>query len=232
MNRVRWNPVTGHVLVSGSQDALVKVWDIRAPQKSTLTLNCNHEVRDLQYAPQSADRIVVALESGALQLWDVRNPGKPEAQVVAHQGMILCALWHPDRAGILATGGRDGQIRLWDLTGAATATHTIQTLADGVGRLAWRPGSANQLVSSATVTDCDLHLWDVEQPFVPLRSWTHHADIITDVQWHDDNALFTCSRDGRLARVTLEEGETHSSHLSRAAHAWSAAEHLTVRVSV
>eukprot|EP01128_Nolandella_sp_AFSM9_P009468 TRINITY_DN6069_c0_g1_i1.p1 TRINITY_DN6069_c0_g1~~TRINITY_DN6069_c0_g1_i1.p1 ORF type:complete len:534 (+),score=35.48 TRINITY_DN6069_c0_g1_i1:80-1681(+) len=225
VNRVNWHPTNGYLLFSGSQDATVKLWDTRNHTKSSSTFRCASEVRDVQLNPQQPSRFVTALENGTLQIWDVRNTSAPESSIVgAHQGFVLTIAWHPDLKDRLASGGRDGKIKIWDTSATRrTPTTTIQTLAVGVGRVSWRPGYTSQLASVASLTDFDIHIWDVDSPYVPLGTLGVHSNVVSGIQWHlGGSHLVSCGKDGMLIRHNVETTSKHPyADLPSTALAWS-----------
>ena len=58
---------------------------------------------------------LAGLHGRVLQLRDLRQaPGRPAVQR-AHPSRALCVAFSAGQAGVLATGGDDGRVRLWDL---------------------------------------------------------------------------------------------------------------------
>ena len=194
VNRVAWHPSENNLLVSGSQDGTIKMWD-RRQAESILTLKPNSEsVRDVQYCPTSQSRLAASFDNGTVQVWDVRKVKKREAKLSGHNGIVLAIDWHPKRPNILASGGRDRWIHVWDLASPAAplagsrsrARHaparSIQTIAS-VSRVSWRPGYKYQLASSASVLDNTVQVWSTLRPYAPLACVRGHNNVTTGVLW-------------------------------------------------
>lgn len=56
-----------------------------------------------------------AQDSGAIRILDARQPGQALLELRGHTGPVNCLDWSPLRRGLLATGGDDCQVLLWDL---------------------------------------------------------------------------------------------------------------------
>lgn len=83
VNRINWHPLEDHLLVSGSQDMTIKLWDRRGR-----TYNCqtscqprSEAVRDVQFNPHQPHLFAAACENGSLQVWDRRKTAAPVLRV-------------------------------------------------------------------------------------------------------------------------------------------------------
>ncbi len=95
-------------------------------------------------------------------MWDIRNPSTCERKITAHHGLAMTLAWHPEERSIIASGGRDRLIKVWDLNPHTTnPKHTIQTIAS-LGRMAWRPNHPSHIASIAALGDLKIHVWLVE----------------------------------------------------------------------
>lgn len=132
VNRVCWHPTEPSWLLSASQDGNVKLWDVRQtkrPQSMTTFDEKSSSVRDVQVAPLASNYFAAAYENGSIQIWDIRR-GRVRT-LNAHQGLVMCLDWHPTERDILASGGRDRTIKIWDigfgsLSASAAAASTLR----------------------------------------------------------------------------------------------------------
>ena len=116
VNRVAWHASDAHLLLSGSQDGTIKMWD-RRQQQSTVTLKPNAQsVRDVQFSPTSPWRLAACFDNGTVQLWDVRKAKNNISKLTAHNGIVLAIDWHPTQDDIIASGGRDRWIHVWNIS--------------------------------------------------------------------------------------------------------------------
>lgn len=151
VNRVSWHPQDPSVLLSGSQDGMVKLWDTRA-KASKATFNEREAVRDVAWHPTKTNVFAAAYESGMVQIWDASNNRSPLHTINAHQGLALCVDWHPTLPDVLASGGRDRMVNVWDISNGTTnrtaPKHVIRTISS-VGRIQWRPGHTDHIATAA-----------------------------------------------------------------------------------
>ena len=181
VNRLCWQPSDPHILASGSQDGTVRVWDLRAGCKLTLSGSMD-SVRDVRFNPFYSYSLACACEDGNIQIWDLRKPSSYEQKITAHQGLVLALDWHPDMRHTLASGGRDRLIKIWDVTQSKLPQHTIQTISS-VTRVQWRPSHPNHIASSANLIDFDVHVWNIQFPYIPLSSFKGHRDAALGFKW-------------------------------------------------
>ncbi|KAL0491142.1 GATOR complex protein [Acrasis kona] len=198
VNSIDWSPKDDAILLSGSQDGTIKLWDIRQPQCAK-TFACNSEVRSVKFSPHYNTVFSAGVETGDVQIWDIRQESRCKRIFPAHNGLILTVDWHPMSKNHIATGGRDRVIKLWDMNTVSRPVNQVQTIAS-VTQLLFRPENPNHLVSCANIMDHNVHLWDLTSPYVPLLTFEGHVNIVTGMLWHKNSPdiLVTCGKDGKL----------------------------------
>jgi WD repeat-containing protein 68 len=179
---VRFCANSTDVFVSCGQDGSVRMFDLRSLEHSTIIYEPNaKDERDANGArmsptlaqqtmstPQPLLRLATsphdthllatfAQDSNVVRLLDVRQPGQALFELRGHGGPINCIEWSPHRRGILASGGDDCQVLLWDLFNPATQTVNGSGQTEPhrnpiaswqcdfeVGNLGWVPRLSNQ----------------------------------------------------------------------------------------
>lgn len=112
VNRISFHPTEPVILLSASQDGVVKLWDLRERSAARLSFECKAEsVRDVQFSTTDTNQFVAGFENGTVQRWDIRQPLKFEQRINAHNGPVFAVEWHPE-GRYLATGSRDKTIRV------------------------------------------------------------------------------------------------------------------------
>ena len=188
---------------------------------------CERASSDLTFSvdfnPFYHNYFAAAFDDGTVQAWDLRKPNACERRITAHdgkrtkeieekvvicsflKGLVLSVAWHPQDSSILASGGRDGTVKVWDLNVANRPRYQIQTIA-AVGKVCWRPKCTYQICSSAAVIDFSMQIWDLHRPTVPLATISGHGDVVTGMVWPNESphSVITASKDGTIAQVTRE----------------------------
>lgn len=179
-------------------------------------------VRDAQFSPAGGGvEFAAAFENGTVQKWDLRAPSSFVRKWSAHNGLALAVDWHPD-GRVLASGGRDRLIKLWDTkTDSRKPFHQVQTIAP-VAQIRWRPGHPTQIASTSLSIDNRIQIFDLCSPFVPILTVGEAEDAVTGLSWHSPGTLVSCSKDARL-RVSALSASGKAPHriLNPCTSAWS-----------
>ncbi|XP_049873405.1 GATOR complex protein WDR24 [Pectinophora gossypiella] len=204
VNKVSFHLTEPALLISGSQDGMMKCFDLRMKEVARTFISNTESIRDVQFSPHAAHTFAAVSENGSVQLWDVRRHERCLHQFTAHSGPVFACDWHPDLPW-LATASRDKTIKVWDIHAKPNLEHTIYTIAS-VGHVKWRPQKKYQVASCALVLDCAVHVWDVRRPHVPLATFAEHRDVTTAIAWQQEpHAFLSTSRDCSLYRHRFTE---------------------------
>jgi len=98
------------VLISGSLDNTVKVWDIRSG-KATKTL-FGH-IEGVWAVASDRLRLVSGSHDRTIKVW-AREDGRCTATLVGHRGAVTCLALGED---MIISGSDDGDVRLWNFSG-------------------------------------------------------------------------------------------------------------------
>lgn len=172
-----WNPLHKGLLVSGSDDGQIGVWDVQSclqsgapsPRSSRVTSMPLYSftsgvgsVYDIQWNPFQQHLFGTAIGKGVLKLWDTRER-KAVLDLQTHSTDIMCMAYSPHFEHYLASASAEGTVRVWD----ARRMELNNPLLDlrehegGVLSLTWNAhkSSANMLLSAGEDHRC--FLWDV-----------------------------------------------------------------------
>ncbi|CEH15227.1 WD40 repeat-containing protein [Ceraceosorus bombacis] len=123
------------VLLSGSYDKTLRVFDTRTPEKG-LMANVHEDVECLTWDPWNANRFIASFEDGLVKAYDVRSlpnapssspPSKSSATkqqhvtqalftLAAHDGACTSVSFSKDVKGCFVTGGTDKLAKVWNAT--------------------------------------------------------------------------------------------------------------------
>ncbi|PMD57098.1 WD40 repeat-like protein [Hyaloscypha bicolor E] len=135
-------PFDSAAFLSSSYDHHLKLY-----ATETLSVNANFDLNSIIYthalSPIASHVLVAcATQHPAVRLVDLRT-GSSTHSLVGHHGALLSLAWSPTLEHILASGGIDGTVRLWDIRKSSGALGVLNmedstgiTGMDGVGRSA------------------------------------------------------------------------------------------------
>ncbi|WYZ44560.1 hypothetical protein EsH8_VII_000996 [Colletotrichum jinshuiense] len=223
VNSLDINPHRQTTLLSGSQDGMVRYFDIRAPVQSRsggLTYSprgaykCNADgVRQVKWSPKDGFYFACGTESGVVLKWDVRKIAQPLLKIPAHDKACASISWHPDGNHIIS-GGWDSKCAVWDMSKNADKRQKprwiIYTPAP-VAAVAWRPGlwsaSAQGKRAAQVAVSYDdgshkryginsVHIWDLARPSMPYKEIERFDSSPSGLLWQNQDLLWTVGNDG------------------------------------
>lgn len=225
VHRVAFNPFQGALLLSGSQDTTVRLWDLRALARDESVMTCrsvykysgnNEGVRDLRWSPTEGVEFAVGTDNGVIQRWDLQKPNVPLLKINAHEKTCYSIDWHPDGKH-LASGGADKNVKVWDFSSMdrrMKASWQIRA-PKPVYNVRWRPPTwrpeegtpghwnSTQLATSYDNQDPRVHVWDLRRPYLPSRELDSFDITSTAMLWHSKNLFWSVNVAGVFTQTNL-----------------------------
>ena len=221
VHRVAFNPHQGAYLLSGSQDATIRLWDIRllAGDRSVMTCGStkrfqgnNEGIRDLRWSPTDGVEFAAGTDNGTIQRWDTRKMNAPLLKLNAHDKTCHSIDWHP--AGrYLASAGADKIVKIWDFSSFERRMKPswILRAPQSVLNARWRPmnntlvdGSPVQstyLATSYNLNDPRIHIWDFRRPHVPFQELDRYDSPASEFLWHSEDRLWSVGAAGMFTQA-------------------------------
>ena len=231
VHKLCWVPGEPELLLAGGKDGVIRLWDLRAPARPRGPDFCGAHarqhriaVRDVACNARREHQFAAGYGSGEVAVWDRRSARGAVLQ--CHRSAATSVAWHPVHGELLASGGADRCCRVWNVDDPQAARFKVETIADEISVVKWRPGGPDggqvcQLATAAPSYDLLVRVWDVFRPHTPIYSVGGHVQAVTDVAWHrrQHATLLTVSRDGFLQATTL--GRPHICNEPGACLSWS-----------
>lgn len=193
VHRICWHNVETSILASANQDGCIRIFDVRDSVPAITLKRPQDTVRDLHFDPFNDSLVASITENGNVCIWDWRKPDQVVQKFVAHTNFGLSIVYNREKSGLLATGARDKNCKVWNLsTDDKTASiglpkQPVVTLRtpSPVGRIRWRPGNSGQyhLATTAGVEKGDITVWNLLLPNMPACILRGHDDPCTDFDW-------------------------------------------------
>ena len=243
VHKVAFNPHQGALLLSGSQDATIRMWDLRALGDERSVRTCgsinrfpgNSEgVRDIKWSPSDGVEFAVGTDNGTLQKWDFRKDNTPMLKLNAHEKTCHSIDWHPS-GKFLASGGADKVVKVWNLKSSDRRMKPLMLLRtpQAVRSLKWRLGltkidseskpsrDSSFLATAYDARDPRIHVWDLTRPHVPFQELDRYDTPATDILWHSEELLWSVGSTGAFTQTDMKFAarpyERHNTNVLRIA---------------
>ncbi|RPD74959.1 WD40 repeat-like protein [Lentinus tigrinus ALCF2SS1-7] len=169
---VQWNQADPTVLLTGSYDRTVRTFDSRAPDAG-VGARVGGDVEALRWDPWEPHGFYVSLDNGLVVNFDARalpsdldSPSPARFTLSAHDGPVSALDVNPHVRGVIATGGTDKVVKVWNVaddqdTGKRQVSLVISRDL-GVGKVfstSWSPD--DPLTLAAAGSKAKLQVWDI-----------------------------------------------------------------------
>ena len=144
---------TGQRIVYADDESRIVVHDLRSGAETPLG-GYRDQVWDVRFSPDGR-HVAAATEKGALVVWDLDRPAKPERVLRGHKGHVATLAYSPG-GGRIATAGEDRTIRVWSSRGGRETV--LRGHEQDLTGVAFTRDGRRVLSSSG---DGTVRLWDV-----------------------------------------------------------------------
>lgn len=155
----------GATLVSGGMDGKIRLWDVKSGQEKTAMDAHPIQVDCLAFSPDGMLLASAGQYDTEIRLWDTQTWQpmfilRGHVEVTGHYGVFSLAFNH--QGTLLASGGGDNSIRLWDANPISPSfgkeVATLQRHSDWVDSLVFTPDGA--AIISASERDGTIRIWE------------------------------------------------------------------------
>lgn len=191
----------GRLLVSGSDDGTVKLWDTNRLQCLQIFRGHADAVRTVavaDHAPIAINRSGGVIASGGndkiIKLWDM-DDGKCIRELPGHSSWVQSLDFSPDQR-YLASGSGDQTIRIWDVD-TGKCLHILRGHDRTVRTVKFSPDGT---VLASGSSDQTIKLWD-STTWQELKTLAGHNGKVWSVDFRPDSKLLVSGSDDQTVRL-------------------------------
>ena len=194
----------------------MKLWDLRDGRSDSITWRSQLKfagqsdgIRDVRWSPTDGVEFAFGTDGGTVQKWDIRRHNMRMLRINAHDRICTAVDWHPDGKH-LVSAGQDRHLKVWDMSADNRRSKPLWTIRTPypIMNARWRHPSPSsddsvrvpctQIASSYERHYAAVHVWDLQQPYMPYREMCNWQSAPTDMLWHSQRRLWTVHREGNF----------------------------------
>lgn len=131
ITHLAFHPLDSNAFFSSSFDHCLKIYDTEAFEPYG-SVELDSIIYSFAVSPTGAGNLVACCTQHQLVRLIDLNSGSSTHILHGHHGAVIAAAWSPRKEHILATGGTDGTVRIWDVR-QASRTLRMLDMEDSVG---------------------------------------------------------------------------------------------------
>jgi histone-binding protein RBBP4 len=152
----------------------VSVRIMALPYTMTKSIGHSDVVEDVAWHNHHSYMCASCGDDGLVLIWDTRvrsssssssvsttSHNKATISISGHKGEVNCISFNPMSEFVLASGGADKSVVIWDLRNATKKQHSLISHTDQILNVQWMAGSGDIIASSAG--DRRLNIWDISR---------------------------------------------------------------------
>ena len=167
-----WNPTHRNMLLSGSADGTVKLWDLTTQTCMSTMTHHDDKVQCVLWNPTESSIAATAAYGGHVSVVDVRDPSAIRNFVVSCDPE--CCAWNPHAPHELYVGLDDGSILSFDVRSNQEPLMKIQGHSKAVTGIAFSPTLPGFMATSSL--DKSVKIWDISSSD-PMEIYTKEMAV-------------------------------------------------------
>ncbi|RKP26180.1 WD40-repeat-containing domain protein [Syncephalis pseudoplumigaleata] len=185
----------GDFLAIGLNEGDIQLYDVIAGKRMRSMQGHPTRVTSLAW---SGHTLSSGCRDGNIWHNDVRLAQHRTAELRNHTSDVCGLAWRHD-SQVLASGGNDNLVNLWDARSWSAPHYTKSTHTAAVKALSWCPWQTNLLATGGGTNDRNIHIWNSNNgallSTIPTGSqvsgvfWSHHGKELLSTHGHPGNQL-------------------------------------------
>ncbi len=192
--------VDGSMLVSGSGDKTIKLWDIKSRQLKQTLEGQEGGVWALSHSPDGSVFVSGAFD-GTIKRWDAKS-GKLKQTFKGHEDTIFALSYNSD-GSIFASGSINGAIKLWD-TKSGQLKQILTKNEKGIETLSYSPDGGTL---AAGLFDGTIKFWDTKSGKLKRTLKGHEERVLALSYSPDGRVLASGSKDKTIKLWSTKSGK-------------------------
>ncbi|RCK65831.1 DNA excision repair protein ckn1 [Candida viswanathii] len=139
---IQWWPYDTGMFASSSFDHTVKIWDTNE-LTPVHTFDLNNRVYNIDTCGENG-LIATANDQPFIRLLDLNSTSSAHT-LLGHKGRTLVVKWHPINPNLLASGGFDGEVKVWDIRRSNSCLCKLDMLRTNSGEYSGKASSKAHL---------------------------------------------------------------------------------------
>jgi WD40 repeat protein len=188
----------GNWLASGSSDSTVRIWNLSGLEEATAPLDLSEaevldayedSVREIDFGPDGLF-LVSSGDAGKIQLWkraDETSAFSSLAEMIEHEEFVSALTFSP-AGGLIASGGRDKKLVLWDGETGELLKVLDEDMGETVSAVAFSPDGKRLLASSHAINEGTTAIYDLKSGSRTVE-FLGHTNRVRAVAWHPEENL-------------------------------------------
>lgn len=190
---IQYNPIMSQVYIADA-DGNLSVWNSETFELEIyLPLDCG-KIRNIDVRGDG-NEIVLGAQDGTVRIFDTETFNE-KLKWTGHKGGTTSVLFHPEKEGILLTGGKDAMLREWK-RGEEYPVRSIPAHNYAIYDLLYL---GNNVLASCS-RDKTIKIWDADSlnfiERLDVKSGGHKHSV-NDLEKVGENQFISCSDDGKI----------------------------------
>jgi polyadenylation factor subunit 2 len=164
-----WHPFES-LVVTGSKDSYVKVWDPRTGGKGVHTIPAhNNTITQVRWNPVNGNWFLTGSRDSKIKVYDIRKLDQEFNVFEGHDDPVNVVAWHPFKEDLFASAThsqKNGQIIYWHAS-SGVMLHKIDFAHEQmIWGMAWHP--TGQMLAT-TSNDQKVRFWGIQKPYETVQ---------------------------------------------------------------